>query len=137
MDLAGQIIDQCFTRQEALARLEELKEESEKEFFGEKKSDPGEAIEVFNKASEDLSKVPELVVYVSLALPLESRGQLGKKAREILGQRFFLDFKVDPDLWGGAALAWQGQYRDYSLKRRFEEKKEQLGEIYNRFLEEI
>ncbi len=135
MDLAKQIIGQCFTAQEARARLEEMKEGQEKEFFGEKKSDPGDAMKEFAIAGEEIDKVPELVVYVAAALPFETQQRLGKKAREVFGRDLFLDFKVDPSLWAGAALAWQGQYRDYSLKMRFENKKDELDRIYEQFIE--
>lgn len=77
-------------------------------------------------------KSPALVVFVPKELPKEVKERLAKTAREIFAQELVVEFRVDPDLLGGAALAWQGYYKDYSLRARFAEKSQELEKIYGR-----
>ncbi len=67
----------------------------------------------------------ELVIFVAGELPEREILRIKKKLPGIK-----VRFKVDPSLIGGAALAWNGQYKDYSLKARFEEHKKELQQIY-------
>lgn len=67
----------------------------------------------------------ELVIFVPSQLPQREIDRIKARLGEVK-----VRFKIDPDLIGGAALAWDGQYKDYSLKARFEEKKKELEAIY-------
>lgn len=68
----------------------------------------------------------ELVIFV----PHEPPDTEIYRIKEKLGKEIKLRFKIDPTLIGGAALAYNGRYKDYSLKARFQEKDNQLKEIY-------
>ena len=41
---------------------------------------------------------------------------------------------VDPRLIAGAALVWKGVYRDYSLRAKLEQKRQELLEEFRKFL---
>lgn len=52
-------------------------------------------------------------------------GPDGSQARRVI-----LDFEIDPKIYGGAEITYDGNYRDFSLKRLFEEEyKAQEGEL--------
>lgn len=134
MDLAKKIIAENVTRQGALAAVVEAQHEAEEKFFNKKTAKDEDLDKPFDQAAAALEKVPELVVYTAVELRPEVQQKLGKKAREIFDTDFFIDFKVDPDLLGGAALAWQGQYNDYSLRAQFEEKEAEVKALWQKKL---
>ena len=68
----------------------------------------------------------ELVIFVACELPEKEISRIKEK----LGKDVKVRFKVDPSLIGGAALVWNGQYKDYSLKARLEEHKKEIHKIY-------
>lgn len=144
--LAEQIIKNSFSKQEALSRLAELRLATEEKVFGTgslnsqqeemvKEVNKDNLTRVFETAEGEIRETEALVVYTARELPEIMAGRLGKKARELFGETVFLDWKVDPALLGGTALAWRGQYRDYSLRKKLEEKKEELRTILNLKLE--
>lgn len=141
MKLVQDIIEGCFTKQATLARLTELRITAQEHFFAGKNwpkeeeallSGIGkdEVETVFSRAEEELKNMESLVIYTAVDLPEEFAVRVGKKARELFGPKIILDFKVDGQILGGAALSFKGQYKDYSLRAKFEEKKEEVEEIY-------
>lgn len=144
-DLTQKIISDCFTKQEALTRLLELEHVAQEHFFNQAAISPEQERllgdvdkdsldKVFGQVKEEIEGSETLVVYLAGELGQKETRVIGEKAREIFEKDLFLEFKVDPELLGGAALAWKGQYRDYSLKVRLEEKKEELAEVYRKYL---
>lgn len=139
------ISKQCLTREEAVKSLEELRSRAEESFFGKgalseeekeilKGLDKTNLGDSFGAAEKELDKLPELIIYTALSLPGTEREKLGKKARELFGEELFLDFRVDEKLIGGAALAFDGQYKDYSIQARLAEKQEEIRSIYHQLL---
>lgn len=116
LSLTDKIIAGNFTREKALAAayLEKVPHEVEKE----------------------IKKVRELVIFSAIELPDDIIDNLGRKARALFGKDLFIEVKVDTGLIGGAALVWKGRYRDYSLKAKFEEKKDILEGIYDQFIQD-
>ncbi len=128
---AAKIIKNSYTKSEAWTQLEEERLSIQKNG----KDD------VLSKVEQEIDQVPELVIFTAGELSEEQKKEVGQKARELFGrnlpagrQGIFLDFKVNPALLAGAAVSFGGEYRDYSLKAKFEEKKEEIQEIYKKFL---
>lgn len=94
----------------------------------------GQQAESFAKKAKAIDKARELVIYTAQELTPEQVKMVGTKARELFGQDLFFDFRVDPSLLAGASLAFDGEYRDYSLKGVFEKKKEEIHQIYKKIL---
>ncbi len=115
------------TKQEARRALEE-------EQMGDVKNYTGDKAELFKKREEEIEKARELVIYCPVELSGEVKQKVAKRARELFGEDLFFDFRTDAGLIGGAALAFGGEYRDYSLRAGFEEKREELAAMYREFL---
>lgn len=139
--LVAEIVRDSISKQGALARLTELRIAAQEHFFAGKEwtskderllSGVGkdEVDAVFSQAEKELEGTESLVIYTAIDLPEEVAVRVGKRARELFGPEIILDFKVDAQILGGAALSWHGQYKDYSLRTRFEEKKEEVEKIY-------
>lgn len=135
--LLKKIICDSFTKHEVRAKLVELKiaawSGEEKELLEGVSRDNIE--EVFKEANKDLDMIDTLVLSVALDFPEAVVSNVGRKARALFGPDLLLEFKVNHDLIGGTALVWKGKYKDYSIRARFEEKKQELKKIYSRFLE--
>lgn len=85
-----------------------------------------------------LEKEIETLKILNLYLPFEpdelTLSQIGQTARKTFNlSALLLDIKVDPNLIAGSALAWKGVYRDYSLRAKLEEKRQELSEEFRRF----
>lgn len=143
--LAEKIVQQNVSKQAALAGLAELKMVAQEHFFSNREWTGEEAqllsgidkdnLEaVFAEAEKELAGTESLIIYVALDLPEVAVAQIGAKARELFGSETMLEFRIEPALLGGAALAWKGQYQDYSLRAKFEEKKEGIAKIYTNYL---
>lgn len=68
----------------------------------------------------------ELVIFT----PCEISQKLLAKIKEKIEIGVKIRVKIDPSLIGGAAFAWKGQYKDYSLKARLEQHEEEIKKIY-------
>lgn len=131
-----------FTKQEALRTLGDLKEEAEQHFFAGKEMDmemlAGITVdnleEEFKRAAEEIESRPELTIYLTFEPSDEEISVIGKEARALFGQNLFLTFKLDTALLGGAALAYGGIYKDYSLAAKFSEKEEELRNLWQKRL---
>lgn len=83
------------------------------------------------------NKIKELQL-LTLYLPFEANEEtikiLGSMTRQLFQSQPLLDIKHDPTLLAGAALVWQGVYKDYSLRARIEEKKVEILDSFKKFL---
>ncbi|MFH0936715.1 MAG: F0F1 ATP synthase subunit delta [Candidatus Daviesbacteria bacterium] len=127
--LINYILRDCFTKQEALKRLLELREALSKQLFASAKVniqyDPAfpplttdNFDKVFDETENEIKKIPELTIFTALELPKEEILKLGSYLRQNFTSHQLMELKVDPDLIGGATLAWQGTLRDYSLRSK-------------------
>lgn len=119
---ADKIIAENFTQIQALSCLSREKSRLEEK--------------AFEKDKIEIEKIPELVIFSAFPVTDEIFVDLGRKARSLFGKNLFIDLKVDVGLIGGAALVWKGQYKDYSLKAKFEEQKEILKGVYEQFTQD-
>lgn len=91
--------------------------------------------EIFSKLEQTGVKLPTLTMYLTFEPDEATLGQLGTKARTAFASTtLLLDIKLDPRLIAGAALSWKGIYRDYSLKAKLAEKRQELSQEFRRFL---
>lgn len=91
------------------------------------------------KIFDDLEKLISQLQVLTIYLPIETNEnislQIGSFARKTLqNPTLLLDTKLDPFLIAGPAFSWKGVYKDYSLRSRIEEKKEEILQNFKRFL---
>ena len=136
--LASKIIAESFTKAQALSRLSKEQNREEEKAFVKKtgKIKDVDIGKIIDEAQKEIGKVETLVIYCAFELPDETVEDLGRKARGMFQKDIFIEIKVDPDLIGGAALVWKGQYKDYSLRAKFEQQKDILRGAYEQFIED-
>lgn len=134
-NLLETILQTCFTKQQALKKLEELKEQQDKENYtsegvardGVPRRVPavnlrartsGGAVERQDPINM-IKKMESLVIFTAIPLPEDQIPILGNFVRKTFPQMKLIDLKVDPNLIGGASFSWKGNLRDYSLRSKF------------------
>lgn len=105
------------TREEALSNLWEKREEFEK----------GDKLLEFERLEKEIKERPVLNLAVATELDF---GEITEKAREIVGQDIFVDFRIDPSLVGGVVIIWKGQVIDYSVRKVMQEKRDEFKKIF-------
>lgn len=147
--LLEQILDQCYTKHQALTLLSQLKESLTNQIFNHPSTTSYPAwvkqftsyhltefnhnnlYEIFDEVEKKIKSLEPLILYLPLSLPEEEIVKLYLFIRNNL-QPILLEIKVDPSLIGGAALAWRGIYQDYSLKVRISQQRDMI----KRYLEQ-
>lgn len=137
-------------------RLRILKSNLVKTFFGNKASEtvsevelnwfkalPPQFFQQFNKDNiyqtfEELEKrlesYPTLTMYLTFNPDEEALAELGTFTRKLFGLVVLLEIRIDQNLIAGAALSWKGIYKDYSLRVKIEERKDQILTEFKKFL---
>ena len=105
---------------------------------------PEEFLKGFNKDSiykifDDLNKqidnIPVLTVYMAIPSSDNVNLQIGAYVRKAFGNpNLVIDSKYDPNLIAGAAVAWKGMYRDYSLRSTIDARKEDILGSFKKYL---
>lgn len=91
--------------------------------------------EIFSGLEKEIETLKILTLYLSFEPDELTLSQIGFSARKTFNlSLLLLDIKVDPNLIAGPAMTWKGVYRDYSLRAKLEEKKQDLSEEFRRFL---
>lgn len=91
-------------------------------------------VNIFNEIENNISKLSNLTIYLPFYWDDAVAQQLGNFARSNFGNLLILDIKYDPKLIAGCGLVWKGVYKDYSLKSKIEEKKEEILVNFKKFL---
>lgn len=115
-DLVPSILTASFTKAEALRKLKDLKGAVSLNTPHSPKTD-----EAFQKAEKEIREIEPLVIFLPFDLPEEKIPQLGALVRQNFGPKFLMEIKYDPSLIAGAALAWKGIYKDYSVKSKIKD----------------
>lgn len=89
---------------------------------------------ILSLIEEQAGKITSLVIYLPFELDDSSAGLIGQYMRKIFSQVYLLDVKFNPLLIAGCTLSFKGIYKDYSLRARIEEKKEEILESFKKFL---
>ncbi|MBU1032252.1 hypothetical protein KKE03_05040 [Patescibacteria group bacterium] len=90
--------------------------------------------QIFSDLEQNYAKLPILTIYLAFEPDEATVANIGAFTRKTFGLPFMLDIKLDPRLIAGAALSWKGVYRDFSLRTRIEEKKEEISQSFKKFL---
>ncbi len=140
MNLADFILETSYTRSDALERLRGLQEGVvgkifKKEGAKDQADLPAEIVKQFDKdnverlfseAEGEIKSIEALVVYAPVKLEAEHFSKLGQWLRKNYGEKFLMEIKYDPGLIAGAALAWKGRMRDFSLREKLLRKKDDI-----------
>ncbi len=88
----------------------------------------GSTVEVLGKYKDKLpivreavSRMREIKLEVARELPQRAMEDISNWVRKNLGEDVVIEFKLKPELIGGATVYWEGRYGDFSLKRKLEE----------------
>lgn len=88
---------------------------------------------------EDLEKRIDLLPTIIIYIPIESTDEVSSKICSFVRKTYqnpliILNIKYNPTLIAGCAISWKGIYRDYSLKSKIEERKNEVYESFRKFL---
>lgn len=70
---------------------------------------------------EAVKRMREIKLGVAVELPQRAIEEIVHRVRKQLGEDVVVDFKLRPELIGGATVYWEGRYGDFSLKKKLEE----------------
>lgn len=99
-----------------------------------KKFNKDNVYKIFTDIEKETVTLPVLTLHLTFEPDDAALSQIGAFARKTFGIPLILDIKLDPQLIAGAALAWKGVMRDYSLRAKIEEKKAEITEGFKKFL---
>lgn len=143
--LTKKILAECFTKKDALNHLTDLKFLGQEYFFGNKDIDRTAKValegvnkdnleDIFARVQKEVEDTSELTLYLNFVPTDEVKNDVGRRARKLFGPATLLDFRVDPGLIAGAALAFGGVYKDYSVRSKLEKYDKEIREIFFRRL---
>ena len=79
-----------------------------------------------DEALETAKRLPTLRLTVACLLPIEAVEEVGRWARETIGQESLLEFSVDASLAAGCQILWHDALHDYSFERRMQAHAQEL-----------
>lgn len=88
-------------------------------------------LEAIRKAIEAL---PTVLLYLAYLPDEKSLTELGRWVRKNVGDTTLLDIRFDAGAVGGARIAYEGKFGDYSLHRTFEQHRADIDSVLRRFL---
>lgn len=95
---------------------------------------PSNYYKILNNIIKDINNLPTITIYIPFALPPREAEKLGRWLRENVHPQVMLELRLDPTVIGGCALAWQGRYKDYSLRRLFKKRRGEILEIIRKVI---
>ncbi len=90
--------------------------------------------QIMTGLENSINKLQALTLYLPFEINDQIAEQIGQKARITFNQLLLLDIKYDPNLIAGCALVWKGIYKDFSLKAKLGQQKEQILESFKKYL---
>jgi F0F1-type ATP synthase delta subunit len=88
----------------------------------------------FDNVNKEISNLIPLIVYIPFEMPETEFKQLGDFVKEKFGSHILIELRFDPTLIGGCSLVWKGQFKDYSLKSKMTQNKEEIFSTFKSFL---
>lgn len=88
----------------------------------------------FTEAEKQITQIKILTIYLTFEADDQTLTQIGQVARKTFNRLLLLDIKYDPNLIAGAALVWNGIYKDYSLRSTIQQKKSLILDSFKKFL---
>ncbi len=92
--------------------------------------------QVFEELDRQISEIQPLVIYFAYEPGPSQIILIGGWLRQNLGKNFIYDIKLDYSLIGGCAFVWKGVYKDYSVKAKITQNREQILESFRNFLKQ-
>lgn len=89
---------------------------------------------IFLEIEGEIAKLPILTIFLSLDATEQVLEQIGSFVKNNFSSFKLIETKYDPNLIAGCALAWNGVYRDYSLRARVEQKKMEILQGFKKYL---
>ena len=89
---------------------------------------------IFSQIDQSLEKISPLVIYLPFPTNDQIQIHLGEFIRKAFSKNLIFDTKFDPNLIAGCALSWQGIYRDYSLRKKIVDNRNQLLQNFKKYL---
>lgn len=90
--------------------------------------------DIFKQLEEQTKLITPLIIYIPADLPEEEIAKLSTNLRQNYGQNTIMDIKLDPTLLAGCALVWKGVYKDYSLRAKIAEEKDQVLTVFKQYV---
>lgn len=90
-------------------------------------------IDMLIERSNDL---PEINVYIPYEPVPGEIAKMGSWFRKNVNPAMLVNLHIDPTILGGCAFAWQGIYRDYSLRHYIMKHRDAIVDIIRRYAEE-
>lgn len=84
--------------------------------------------QIFDALEAEVSNLPVLTIYFAFEPGRDELHRIGDFLRKNFGPKFIFDAKFDPTLIAGCAFVWKGGYKDYSLRARVAENRQQILE---------
>ncbi len=89
---------------------------------------------MMDELDEMVEKTEALTVYFPFDPPSEEIDTLGSWMRSNFGKsELIMDIKYDPALIGGCALVWKGLYRDFSVRKKIQDEKQQILDSFRKY----
>ncbi len=82
--------------------------------------------ELFKELERKLEETDRVVLYIPFEVQKANINDIGKWFKENFNKRYLIDFKYDPSLIGGCALVYGGVYKDYSLKTKIAQVRDEI-----------
>lgn len=156
-DILAVILQDTYSLTQLKSRLRILKSNLLKTFFGSQEADipihpqdldwlkslPPTFYQNFNKDNvykifvdieAQIPKLPILTMYLVFEPDFITLNQIGAFTRQTFFPLLLLDVKLNPGLIAGTALVWKGIYKDYSVKAKIEQRKEEILQGFKKFL---
>lgn len=94
------------------------------------------AYQLLDQIGGEAKKITPLVLYLAFEPDEATISQICSFARQTFQQpNLILDVKFNPLLIAGCSLSFRGVYKDYSLKAKIEERKQDLITSFKKFLQ--
>lgn len=88
----------------------------------------------FKSFEQKLHDIKPLTIFLPFQIPDEEVDNLGRYIRQNFKPDAVLEIKFDGNLIGGAALSWNGVYKDYSIRSLITQNQTQLIEAFKNYL---
>lgn len=88
---------------------------------------------IFDDLEKKIKEVKALVMFIPTDFPADTIKDIVTRLRKDYGNNFLIDLKTDPNLIAGCALVWNGIYKDYSLRGKMNERKDEILSILKKW----
>lgn len=95
---------------------------------------PQNIYEIFENLEKSIKAIEPLMLYLPHEIPLAYITEIGQKLRADYGKSFLMDIHIDPNLIAGPALSYRGFYRDYSVKQKIMDNRQEVLSTFRKYI---